>query len=77
MADLWELKKSNTHLRTLLSIGGYGDLITGAFAELSKTEETRRNFAQQSVELMVRYGFDGLGIFPWNWGGGGWRGMEW
>ncbi|KAF5588250.1 endochitinase [Fusarium pseudocircinatum] len=55
--QLFLLKKSNRHLKTLLSIGGSG-AGSANFSSAASTPDTRARFASTSVSLMWNWGFD-------------------
>lgn len=59
------LKQRAPHLKVSLSIGGWG---AGFFSEAASTEENRKRFSQSSIEIMQRYGFDGIDI-DWEYPG--------
>ncbi|KAF5715256.1 endochitinase [Fusarium mundagurra] len=59
--QLFLLKKSNRHLKTLLSIGGSG-AGSANFSSAASTPDTRARFASTSVSLMWNWGFDGIDI---------------
>ncbi|KAF5614812.1 endochitinase [Fusarium tjaetaba] len=59
--QLFLLKKSNRHLKTLLSIGGSG-AGSANFSSAASTPDTRARFASTSVSLMRNWGFDGIDI---------------
>jgi chitinase len=71
IADLWRLKNNFPHLRTIFSIGGWGDNITASFQAASATNETRTAFVDSAVKIMLDYGFDGIDLdweFPYGTG---------
>ncbi len=75
LAALLRLKQAHPHLQTLLSVGGW-TWSTG-FTDAALTEESRARFVQSCVNLMLRYGFDGLDIdweFPVTQGPGYFQG---
>ncbi|MDF2698537.1 MAG: chitinase [Haloplasmataceae bacterium] len=64
------LKANNPHIKVCLSIGGWG---ADHFSEAAATNESRKNFSKTAIEIMVKYGFDGLDIdweYPCVPGGG-------
>ena len=62
LAELFELKKRFPHLRTLLSVGGWGDNITQSFSQLAQNPTGRKRFAETAATLLSKYGFDGLDV---------------
>lgn len=56
---LKEIKAKNPHLKTLISIGGWG---ADGFSDAALTDESRTLFADTAVEFMKEYGFDGVDI---------------
>ncbi|UJR87042.1 glycoside hydrolase family 18 protein [Sandaracinus amylolyticus] len=54
------LKQAHPHLRTLLSVGGW--TWSGSFSDVALSDASRRTFAESCIDIMVRYGFDGLDI---------------
>ena len=53
------LRRLNPEMKILLSVGGWG---AGGFSEAAYTGEGRRLFAETSMELVERYGLDGIDI---------------
>lgn len=49
----------NPALKIVLSIGGWG---AGGFSTMAMTDEGRRNFAHACLDLVERYGLDGIDI---------------
>lgn len=64
LIDLWHLKRRYPHLRTGLAVGGFGKEDARIFTEMVSNDTTIRAFARNSVDLVVRFGFDGLDL---NW----------
>ncbi len=65
-----ELKKANPHLKVCFSIGGWG---SDNFSEAAESESNRKRFSQTAIEIMLKYGFDGIDIdweYPCIPGGG-------
>ncbi|HZJ58019.1 MAG TPA: glycoside hydrolase family 18 protein [Clostridia bacterium] len=56
---LKEIKAQNPHLKTLISVGGWG---ADGFSDAALTEESRELFADTAVKFMKDYGFDGVDI---------------
>lgn len=53
------LKTFNQDLRVLLSVGGWG---AGGFSESASSERSRREFADSAIELMFKYGLEGIDL---------------
>lgn len=62
------LKEKHPHVQTLMAIGGW--TWSGRFSDVALTAQSREKFGRSCVEMMVRYGFDGLDI-DWEYPGGG------
>ncbi len=58
--QLQKLKKKHPHLKVLLSVGGW--TLSGPFSDVALEEKSRTKFALSAVQLMQKYGFDGLDI---------------
>lgn len=56
---LKQIKKQHRNVKLVLSIGGWG---SGGFSEASSTAEGRNTFAKTAVELVEKYGLDGLDV---------------
>ncbi len=54
------LKKKNSNLKTLISVGGWS--WSGRFSDAALTDASRTAFADSSVDFIVKYGFDGIDI---------------
>ncbi len=57
---LQTLKKGHSHVKTLLSLGGW--TWSGNFSDAVLTPTSRQTFAASCVNLMVAHGFDGVDI---------------
>lgn len=53
-------KAKYPEVKLLLSVGGWS--WSGNFSEVAASEDKRVRFAQSAVELMTKYGFDGLDV---------------
>lgn len=54
-----DLKKKHTHLKVLLSIGGWG---SGRFSEMASDKITRAQFAQDCARVVKQFHLDGIDI---------------
>lgn len=65
--EFTSIKKRYTHMKTLLSVGGweYGH---GVFSHMASHSLSRRRFVKSAVRWMRQYGFDGLDI-SWQYPG--------
>jgi chitinase len=70
LRQLQLLKQKHPHLRTLISVGGW--TLSGNFSDAAATERARDLFALSCLDLVTRYGFDGVDI-DWEYPGGGGR----
>ena len=64
------LKQKHPHLRTLISVGGWGG--SAGFSDAALAEESRARLAQSCAAFASTYGFDGIDIdweFPVTGGG--------
>ena len=64
------LKETHPHLRTLISVGGWGG--SAGFSDAALTDASRRRFAESCAKFASKYGFDGIDIdweFPVTGGG--------
>lgn len=59
-AALRKLKKSNPHLKTLISVGGW-DYST-YFSDVAASASSREAFAQSCVDFILEHGFDGVDL---------------
>lgn len=53
------LRKQNPQLKVLLSVGGWG---ARGFSGAASTPETRAVFIQSVMEIMQKYGLDGIDL---------------
>lgn len=63
--DIVNLKNVNPYLKVLLAIGGWG---AGNFSEMASTEETRKAFIHNAMNIVREYKIDGLDI-DWEYPG--------
>ncbi|MFN2976872.1 glycoside hydrolase family 18 protein [Terriglobus aquaticus] len=67
LATLLNLRKQNPQLQVLISVGGGGAGSAG-FSELALSAEGRRRFVDSAVEMVERYGLDGVDV-DWEYPG--------
>lgn len=65
-------KKINPELKLILSVGGWG---ADGFSQAAATVEGRSAFVESSVEILARWGFDGIDI-DWEYPGSSVAGIE-
>ncbi|TYP73965.1 glycosyl hydrolase family 18 protein [Paenibacillus methanolicus] len=58
--QLLKLKQKYPHLKTLISVGGWGG--SAQFSNAALNETNREIFAASAVQFIVQYGFDGIDI---------------
>ena len=58
--QLWEVKRNNPSLRTVLSIGGWA--WSSNFSAVFKDQGARANMIKTATNMMTTYGFDGIDI---------------
>eukprot|EP00834_Sanchytrium_tribonematis_P003911 NODE_170_length_14437_cov_1.447273.p1 type:complete len:562 gc:universal NODE_170_length_14437_cov_1.447273:11366-9681(-) len=68
--QLWEVKRDNPSLRTVLSIGGWA--WSHNFSAVMKSSDTRQKMIQGATNMMTTYGFDGIDI-DWEFPAALWR----
>lgn len=78
--DIKNTKSRNADLEVFISIGGwtFSDNNTATqplFSEISASENKRQKFADNLVQFMERYGFDGVDL-DWEYPGAGDRGGD-
>jgi len=57
--QLIAIKKENPHIKTILSVGGWG---AGGYSDALLTPQGRERFAQSAAELMLAHDFDGVDL---------------
>lgn len=58
-AKIAQLKQENPELKILLSVGGWG---AGNFSEMASTQDNRSKFISNIMEIVRKYGIDGVDI---------------
>jgi chitinase len=53
------IKKKNTHLKTVISIGGWS---ADGFSDAALSDESREIFADSAIEFMIENNFDGIDL---------------
>jgi len=59
VGQLKMLKETYPHLKTILSIGGWG---AGGYSDAVLSPQGRERFAQSAIELMLEHDFDGVDL---------------
>ena len=59
VGQLKDLKAQNPHLKTILSVGGWG---ARGYSDACLTPQGREKFAQSAIEIMLEYDFDGVDL---------------
>ena len=59
VGQLNTLKAENPHLKTILSVGGWG---SGGYSNALLNPQGREKFAQSAIELMLKHDFDGVDL---------------
>jgi chitinase len=59
VGQLNAIKKEHPHIKTILSVGGWGD---GGYSDALITPQGRERFAQSAIELMLEHDFDGVDL---------------
>jgi chitinase len=62
-----KLKEQNSELKILLAIGGWNHG-SGPFSKMANDDSMRSKFVQNSVNFLVKHGFDGLEL-DWEYPG--------
>jgi chitinase len=57
--QLKTLKAANPHIKTILSVGGWG---AKGYSDACVTPQGREVFAQSAIEIMLEYDFDGVDL---------------
>ncbi|KAF7849777.1 hypothetical protein BT93_L0296 [Corymbia citriodora subsp. variegata] len=60
------LRFASPPVKTLLSIGGSGDIPAALLAEIASRRSSRKVFINSSMEVARKFGFDGLDL-DWEW----------
>lgn len=66
IASLMALKKVNSELKVLYSVGGW--VWSDKFSHIAAFEDSRKTFATSCIQLMKRHGFDGVDL-DWEYPG--------
>lgn len=66
--QLTKLKEQYPHLKTLISVGGWG--WSEKFSDIALTEQSRTIFAESCLQFILKYGFDGVDL-DWEYPVGG------
>lgn len=54
-----DIKRKNPHIKTVISIGGWG---ADGFSDAALTDESRKVFADSAIKFMIENNFDGIDI---------------
>ncbi|PWD99153.1 glycoside hydrolase family 18 protein [Marinilabilia rubra] len=65
-AVLNRLKRKNSALKILVSVGGWG--WSGEFSDMALNKESRRHFVESAVDFLLKHNLDGLDI-DWEYPG--------
>ncbi len=66
--ELANLKKLHSHLKTLISVGGWS--FSGQFSDAAVSATSRAKFAHSCLDFIKKYQFDGVDL-DWEYPGGG------
>lgn len=59
--QLVKMKQQNPNLKTIISVGGWGD-VAGTLSTMASTEASRQTFADSVVQFLRTYQFDGVDL---------------
>lgn len=72
VSELPRLREANPDLKILMSVGGAG---AAGFSNMAMTEQGRVDFANDCLETIEKYGFDGMDL-DWEFPGSIYEGMD-